>query len=69
MLTSAESAVGAKTQVHPSSPEFGSLEYGLQLAIGASTARIAGVHALSNPHLALQFGKRAKVACGLGGAF
>ena len=53
--------VGSKTQISPSSPEFGYLEYGLQLALNASTARIVSAFAVSNPHLSLQFESRCRV--------
>ncbi|KAJ3010638.1 hypothetical protein HKX48_007306 [Thoreauomyces humboldtii] len=49
---------GGKTQLSPGTPEFGALEYSLQLALRASTTRIVSAHALSNPHLTLQFEKR-----------
>ncbi|KNC97606.1 uncharacterized protein SPPG_07075 [Spizellomyces punctatus DAOM BR117] len=52
--------LGGKTQLGPSTPEFGALEYELQLALGASTARIVAAHSLSNPHLNVQFEKRCK---------
>ncbi|KAJ3047942.1 hypothetical protein HK097_011026 [Rhizophlyctis rosea] len=51
---------GGKTQLSPSTPEFAYLEYGLQLALRAGTARIVAAYALSNPHLTLQFEKRSK---------
>ncbi|KAI8905723.1 hypothetical protein DFJ77DRAFT_478771 [Powellomyces hirtus] len=50
--------LGGKTQLGPGTPEFGALEYELQLALRASTTRIVAAHALSNPHLNLQFEKR-----------
>ena len=53
--------VGSKTQLSPNSPEFAYLEYGLQLSLNASTARIVAAYAVSNPHLSLQFEKRCKV--------
>ncbi|KAJ3157358.1 hypothetical protein HDU89_002772 [Geranomyces variabilis] len=49
---------GGKTQLGAGTPEFGALEYELQLALRASTTRIVAAHALSNPHLNLQFEKR-----------
>ncbi|KAJ3207583.1 hypothetical protein HDU67_007374 [Dinochytrium kinnereticum] len=49
-----------KTQIAPTTPEFGNLEYGLQLALRASTARIISAFAISNPHLSVQFEKRCK---------
>ncbi|KAI8827098.1 uncharacterized protein EV422DRAFT_563176 [Fimicolochytrium jonesii] len=49
---------GAKTQLGAGTPEFGALEYELQLALRASSARIVAAHALSNPHINLQFEKR-----------
>ncbi|KAJ3106846.1 hypothetical protein HDU96_008099 [Phlyctochytrium bullatum] len=49
-----------KTQIAPTTPEFGYLEYGLQLALKASTARIVSAFAISNPHLSVQFEKRCK---------
>ncbi len=53
--------VGSKTQLSPNSPEFAYLEYGLQLSLNASTARIVAAYAVSNPHLSLQFENRCKV--------
>ncbi|KAI9093726.1 hypothetical protein DFS34DRAFT_630104 [Phlyctochytrium arcticum] len=52
--------LGGKTQIGPSTPEFGALEYELQLALQASTARIVAAHSLSNPHLNVQFEKRCR---------
>ncbi|KAJ3038902.1 hypothetical protein HDV00_012824 [Rhizophlyctis rosea] len=51
---------GGKTQLSPNTSEFAYLEYGLQLALHAGTARIVAAYVLSNPHLTLQFEKRSK---------
>lgn len=45
----------------PASREFGLLEYELQLALHATTARITDGYQLSNPHWNVAFEKRAKV--------
>ncbi|ORZ31816.1 hypothetical protein BCR44DRAFT_1463510 [Catenaria anguillulae PL171] len=47
-----------KTQLASNSPQFAYLEYFLQLSLRASSARILSAHALSNPHLTVQFEKR-----------
>ncbi|KAJ3096081.1 lariat debranching enzyme [Phlyctochytrium planicorne] len=49
-----------KTQIAPTTAEFGHIEYGLQLALQASTARIVSAYAVSNPNLSVQFDKRCK---------
>eukprot|EP00842_Homolaphlyctis_polyrhiza_P006860 jgi/Hompol1/763/HPOL_005432-RA len=49
-----------RTQLAPTSVEFGQIEYGLQLTLRASTARIVAAYAISNPHISLQFERRAK---------
>ncbi|KAI9355993.1 hypothetical protein DFJ73DRAFT_641345 [Zopfochytrium polystomum] len=49
-----------KVLLSPSTAEFAYLEYGLQLALRSSTARIISAHAISNPHLSVQFEKRCK---------
>ncbi|KAJ3296182.1 hypothetical protein HK104_001869 [Borealophlyctis nickersoniae] len=51
---------GNKTQLSPSTPDFAHLEYGLQLSLRSSTARIVAAYALSNPHLTVQFERRCK---------
>ncbi|KAI9216609.1 hypothetical protein BC828DRAFT_393205 [Blastocladiella britannica] len=47
-----------KTAVASNSSQFAYLEYFLQLSLNASSARILSAHALSNPHLNVQFEKR-----------
>ncbi|KAI8808863.1 hypothetical protein BJ742DRAFT_252934 [Cladochytrium replicatum] len=49
-----------RTQLSPTTPEYAYLEYGLQLTLKASTARIVTAHAISNPHISIQFEKRCK---------
>ncbi|KAJ3145219.1 hypothetical protein HK101_002518, partial [Irineochytrium annulatum] len=56
----ASSSASERSQLTPSSPEFAHLEYGLQLALKSSTARIVTAVAISNPHLGVQFEKRCK---------
>ncbi|KAJ3087204.1 hypothetical protein HK102_011592, partial [Quaeritorhiza haematococci] len=51
---------GTKTQLSPTTPEFAYLEYALQLALRATTARIVAAYVVSNPHLAVQFDRRCK---------
>jgi hypothetical protein len=46
---------GMKTSLQPSTPEFGQLEYALQISLHASTAQITSAYHLSNPVLASQF--------------
>jgi hypothetical protein len=53
---------GSKTQLSPNSPEFAYLEYGLQLSLHASTARIVTAFTVTNPNLSLQFDKSFKVS-------
>ena len=52
---------GSKTQLSPNSAEFAYLEYGLQLSLNASTARIMSAYTVTNPNLSLQFDKAFKV--------
>ncbi|KAJ3327303.1 hypothetical protein HDU76_012036 [Blyttiomyces sp. JEL0837] len=49
-----------KAPLSPSTPEFAFLEYGLQLSLRSSTARIVSAHVISNPHVSVQFEKRCK---------
>lgn len=49
-----------KVLLSPTTTEFAHIEYGLQLALRSSTARILSAHAVSNPHLSIQFEKRCK---------
>lgn len=49
-----------KTSLSPASPQFSRVEYLLQLSLRASTAKILNATVVSNPHLTLQFEKRAK---------
>ena len=51
-----------KVLLSPTTTEFAHIEYGLQLALRSSTARILSAHAVSNPHLSIQFEKRCKVS-------
>lgn len=61
MLTNAASTSLDKTTLQTTSPQFARLEYSLQLALGASTARIVDAQVVSNPHLTVQFEKKSKV--------
>jgi hypothetical protein len=61
MAATAQETGVKKAPLSPLTPEFASLEYGLQLALRASTARIVSAYAISNPHLSVQFEKRCKV--------
>ncbi|KAI9173328.1 hypothetical protein H9P43_007459 [Blastocladiella emersonii ATCC 22665] len=47
-----------RTALASNSPQFAYLEYFLQLSLRASSARIVAAHALSNPHVTVQFEKR-----------
>ncbi|KAI9341381.1 hypothetical protein BDR26DRAFT_860336 [Obelidium mucronatum] len=49
-----------KAPLPPTTPDFAHLEYGLQLALNSSTARIVSAFVVSNPHLSVQFEKRCK---------
>ncbi|KAJ3284908.1 hypothetical protein HDU79_007752 [Rhizoclosmatium sp. JEL0117] len=49
-----------KAPLPPTTPDFAHLEYGLQLALNSSTARIVSAYVVSNPHLSVQFEKRCK---------
>ncbi|KAJ3396295.1 hypothetical protein HDU80_010029 [Chytriomyces hyalinus] len=49
-----------KAPLPPTTSDFAHLEYGLQLALGSSTARIVSAYVVSNPHLSVQFEKRCK---------
>lgn len=50
----------SKTPIGPSTLEFSSLEYQLQLALSASTARIVAAYAISSPLVNVGFQKRCK---------
>ncbi|KAJ3060300.1 hypothetical protein HDU98_003719, partial [Podochytrium sp. JEL0797] len=49
-----------KSPLPPTTPDFAHLEYGLQLALNSSTARIVSAFVVSNPHLSVSFEKRCK---------
>ncbi|KAJ3220698.1 hypothetical protein HK099_004099 [Clydaea vesicula] len=51
---------GTKTPLNHSAPEYGYLEYALQLSLHSSTARISTCHSVSNPHLQVQFDRKCK---------
>jgi hypothetical protein len=50
-----------KTHLGVNSVEFANIEYHVQLSLNASTARVINAFALSNPHIAAQFERRARV--------
>ncbi|KAI8618567.1 hypothetical protein BC830DRAFT_1166058 [Chytriomyces sp. MP71] len=49
-----------KAPLPPTTSEFAHLEYGLQLALNSSTARIISAYVVSHPKLSTQFEKRCK---------
>ncbi|KAJ3127490.1 hypothetical protein HK098_006268 [Nowakowskiella sp. JEL0407] len=60
MLSEQSNGSTVRTQLSPSTAEFANLEYGLQMTLKSSTARIVAAYAISNPHLTIQFEKRCR---------
>lgn len=53
---------GSKQTLSPTTPEFGYLEYNLQLALRSCTARITSAYVISNPHLSVQYERKCQVS-------